>query len=535
MPLKYACDSTPTGYSVSALDCADPIYLIYQFFVSPNPTRHAETQHCLRKNLANPHIHRIILLNERIYTNDELGLDETSPKLIQHNIGNRMLYSDVFRHCHKVYTGYWVVINSDIFFDDTLATLRKTDMHKTRKMWALMRWNLPDTYCPDINEILPTVLDTPSGDTQDCWIFHTNHSVHPRALGLLDFGFGVPGCDNKMVYVAHVLGFDVINAPNTVRAYHYHTSNHRNYTNANRIPPPYGIVYPENYDATQCPYFSKIEPRGYADHEAFWKYLQNTSRFIVLQPDADVSKMCFAVSRYAHAKRILAGEIAGEQVVTPDELRTMATELFEQNAQLKSRGIVLKNTQDMREYCDNYLHTISRATCILKPNKWSPEYNHGVYIHDAMFSYPENYPVFWDGVLEPYHYMYGRVGNWMNVLDGKRVLILCDRADECQRALPKAHTLFGGKGVFPPNATFIFKTISNDVAEVADVLNTWIPQCDIVLVASGTQGNSLCVSIYDMGRNAINVGKMLYWYFGLWNKDEMMYERPDIFRLVYTP
>ena len=526
MLLKYACDSAPTGYSVSAVECADPIYLIYQFFVSPNPTRHAEIQHCLRKNVANPHIHHIILLNERIYTEDELGI--VSPKIIQHTIGTRMLYSDVYRHCRGKYAGYWVVINSDIFFDDTLAILRKTDMHITRKMWALMRWNLPDAYVPDVNETLPTVLDTPSGDTQDCWIFHSNHVVDTRALPLMDFGFGVPGCDNKMVYIAHVIGFDVVNAPNTIRSYHYHTSNHRNYTNANRIPPPYAIVYPEGYDATQYKYFSKVEERGYADHNAFRVYLQNTPRYVVLQPDADISKLYFCLARYEQAKHVLDG--SNNPVVTSDELRVMATELFEQNTVLKSRGIALKNTKAMKEYCDQYLQTISRGTAILKPNKWSEEYNRGIYIHDGMFQYPPGYPIFWNGVLEPYHYLFGRAGNWTDVLKSKRVLILCDRADECQRAFPLSHTLFGGRGVLP-EATYIFKNISSSPEDTQLLLSEWVPRCDVALVASETQGNQLCISIFELGRNAINAGKMLYWYFGLWDVAEFSCYRPDLYKI----
>lgn len=531
MSLKYACDSTSTGYVDSAVECSDPIYVIYQFFISPNPIRHAEIQHCLRKNLANPHIFRVILLNERIYTNDELGLSESSPKLIQHNIGNRMLYSDVYRYCRGHYSGYWVVINSDIFFDDTLKALRKTNIHNLRKIWALMRWNLPDSYTPNINETLPTILDTPSGDTQDCWIFHSNHAIDAHAIKLLDFGFGVPGCDNKLIYVAHVLGFDIVNAPNLIHSYHYHTSQHRNYTNANRIPSPYGIVYPEEYDATTYTYFSKVEERGYTDHNAFWIYLQNNTRFLVLQPDADISKLCYDISVYEHAKRELDGLTENKGTITSDELRTIATKLFEQNSILKSRGILLKNTKEMKQYCDQYLHTISRATCILKPNKWSETYNDGIHIHDAMFQYPDRYPVFWDGVLEPYHHMYGRIGNWLDVLKTKRVFILCDRADECKSSLPKAYVLFGGYRGLLPSTTYVFKNIPEDKDALNKLLKLWVPKIDIALVASETQGNELCAAIYDMGKNAINVGKRLYWYFGLWD-DEFPIYRPDIYRLV---
>jgi hypothetical protein len=276
-----------------------------------------------------------------------------------------------------------------------------------------------------------------------------------------------------------------------------------------------------------------VEERGYADHTAFLIYLQNAPQFLVLQPDADITKLCYLVARYEHAKRILDEQIdTTTETVTPEDLRTMATDLFAQNGILKSRGIVLKNTKEMREYGDRYLHTVSRATCILKPGKWSEEYNTGIYIHDAMFKYTANYPVYWNGVLEAYHSMYGRSNTWLDLLCDKRVLVLCDRADECKASFPKSHTLFGRRGVLP-DATYIFKTIPEDKETLNTLLTTWVAKTDVALVASETRGNEISVLIYDLGRNVINVGKTLYYYFGLWDETFQMH-RPDMYRLAIT-
>ena len=49
------------------------ITLLYQFFIHPNEQRNKEILFCLKKNVENPHIDTIYLLNERIYSTGELG------------------------------------------------------------------------------------------------------------------------------------------------------------------------------------------------------------------------------------------------------------------------------------------------------------------------------------------------------------------------------------------------------------------------------------------------------------------------------
>ena len=53
----------------------EKIYLIYQFFVHKDADRNKELRKCLRFNVENPHIDKIYLLNEKIYTNAELGIE----------------------------------------------------------------------------------------------------------------------------------------------------------------------------------------------------------------------------------------------------------------------------------------------------------------------------------------------------------------------------------------------------------------------------------------------------------------------------
>ena len=53
----------------------DNINIFMQFFIHPNQNRHKEIRTCLIKNVLNKSISKIYLLNERIYTKEELGID----------------------------------------------------------------------------------------------------------------------------------------------------------------------------------------------------------------------------------------------------------------------------------------------------------------------------------------------------------------------------------------------------------------------------------------------------------------------------
>ena len=65
---------TRSDHSIRTSLKDDPIILIYQFFSHRKEERNYEIRECLWKNVNNEHIDRIILLNERIYTQEELGV-----------------------------------------------------------------------------------------------------------------------------------------------------------------------------------------------------------------------------------------------------------------------------------------------------------------------------------------------------------------------------------------------------------------------------------------------------------------------------
>ena len=49
------------------------IYLLYQYFKPNDKLRFKEIIYCLKKNIENPFIDKIFLLNEKIYSKNDLG------------------------------------------------------------------------------------------------------------------------------------------------------------------------------------------------------------------------------------------------------------------------------------------------------------------------------------------------------------------------------------------------------------------------------------------------------------------------------
>jgi len=88
--------------------------------------RNAEIKYCLYRNYMNPHITKIHLLNERIYTDTELcdgRVDGQSggSKIFQTSIGKRLTFEDVFKYIRENHiSGYCVLTNADIFLDNSL-------------------------------------------------------------------------------------------------------------------------------------------------------------------------------------------------------------------------------------------------------------------------------------------------------------------------------------------------------------------------------------------------------------------------------
>ena len=116
----------------------DPIYLIQQFFIHNDVERQNEIKRCLQYNCVNKAIDKIILLNERIYSSEELGVKD--PKIEQVDISERLSFKKVFEYVSNLPNAYIILSNSDMFFDLSLKRLKASNMVKKKKVYTLLRY-----------------------------------------------------------------------------------------------------------------------------------------------------------------------------------------------------------------------------------------------------------------------------------------------------------------------------------------------------------------------------------------------------------
>ena len=214
------------------------ITVITQFFIGKTPTRTNELKTALRINVANPSIDNIILLNERIYTDEELGVK--SDKVKQIVIGKRLDYKSVFEYVKNAeLNGYIVLSNLDIFFDKELNVIKRTNIANEKAMFCLVRYEYKTGKPVKDASIFEHI-----SDSQDTWIWHTNYNLNEeKDRNVLDFQLGIPGCDNTLAYMVQVLGYKVYNLPKLVKSYHIHNTNIRNYDQTTtKTPKPYYSV-----------------------------------------------------------------------------------------------------------------------------------------------------------------------------------------------------------------------------------------------------------------------------------------------------
>ena len=232
------------------------IVLVQQFFVSRDAARRKEIQFALLKNATNALVDKVFLLNERVYASWELGAAAAaapSPKIEQVLLATpaRLTYADALRFAREradvLDRDFVALANADIYTDASLALLRRSRFarREPRAVLALARHELQHA-----RRFAATQGVFPRFDSQDLWIFRARdlRALPEHLLALFDFPLGVPGCDNKLLYLLHLLRFRVFNTPLEIRAVHCHASLERDYlkrpSSVPTIPPPYGFCAP---------------------------------------------------------------------------------------------------------------------------------------------------------------------------------------------------------------------------------------------------------------------------------------------------
>ena len=475
-----------------------------QFYVDKDKIHRDEIKFALKKNVKNPYIDSIILLNERIYTDKELGVQ--SPKIKQIVIGDRISYYDFLNY--KI-DGYKVLVNADIFLDRSIQDIRRSDIHISKKMYALLRY--------EYNNGNPTLFCRPgktSGreDSQDTWIIHSNQTFTTKELDIFKIQLGIRGCDNKITYLFKILGYEIYNDPEHIKTYHCHTNTERTYNGM--IDQPYCYIYPVNVPDT----FSNLKiTQHMIDTYSFYK--SNERLYTALKSSIPV----------------LIPRIAGvENNIAMTNDYTMIQQLL--LPMKRNAGIQFTSIHSIQQYKKWYTSAFEKCSLYAAWEPWGDVYK---FISPSQNEIENTYkkPIVWAFVFDIFHYIH--VKPWTHALANKRILIISSFIESIQKQ-PPAYSL----DLFP-NCTFVYlkppqTNGSNPSLDWLDEFNQFCSKIkelenefDVALCSCGGYGNPVCSYIYSLNKTAIYVGGVLQMYFGIYG-NRWMKERKEIMQLYMT-
>jgi hypothetical protein len=498
----------------------DNIYLIQQYYIPKNAARKAEIVDCLRRNCNIPNLTKIYLLNERIYTDKELGLNaKQMAKIEQININHRMLYKDVFEFVDRMnLSGYIIFSNSDIFLDQNVHNIFSSPLSAEKTFMGQLRFEFdPKVKHLPLNKLFSEYISC----SQDTWIYHTNFKPSAGLMHMFNFEFGKPGCDNKIFYIMNIIGYNIINDPFLLRTYHHHRSEDRNYTVTDRLEAPYLQCIPNlpkmySYEMPNSIEILKIkesingEKYGFIpENDAIYNYIKscfdNNKKFII-------PRVAGVENNFAYYARTIQGDNVHQYI--HHVLNTMKN----------NAGILVTSNESAKKYSDYYLAAFKNCDVYFDWEKWGNVYG-GIaesqnYITDNLCKTKNKIWAFGLDIFHSIHYT-----PWTHALKGKTILIVSAFIDSYQNQLEHLDKIYGinlfpdckFKFIKPPQTQGMNDSKEWDVelSSFSNNLDEIIAGCDIALVSAGGYGNLICNLIYEKGVSAIYVGGVLQMYFGV--------------------
>ena len=516
---KYTFNISPQTTITDKIN--DPIYLIQQYYIPTDKTRRNEIKKCLQYNCSNDAIDKIILLNEKTYTSEELGTD--SPKIKQVVINSRLTYKKVFEYAAELQNCFIILANSDIFFDLSIKRLRNSGMTNEKKMYTLLRYEFDGK-----TELKKCRLFGPRPDSQDSWIWHSKWKLPNNIRNIFDINLGKPGCDNKILYLLSIVGFSCYNEPLWIHSYHFHPSQIRGYT-------------PKSPDTISLPYIGLFPTgKGFLSsntNSTFDIIRENIELCEYITNKFTIENKPFIIPRIAGIENEVAmfGALLIQQGSSEEgAMKTIknALPVMKTNA-----GISLTNIEDICLYSKNYLDAFHKCERYFW---WAPWGEVVKWIPRSFDFIITNFtgPKFDAITLDIFHHIYREP--WTLALKGKRILIISSFIESIKEKIPIRDKIYG-IDLFP-DCEFVFikppqthgnndsRRFPEELADFVENVRNIKDSFDIALCSCGGYGNAICSAIYDMNKSAIYVGGVLQMYFGIYG-ERWMRERPDIMRM----
>lgn len=488
------------------------ITLFQQFYIPDSQERRDEVNSALYLNANNASISRIVLLTERFFTPDELGIGEDHTKVVQEVIGHRMRFSDVWDYIeNNGIKGYVAVAHADIFFDRSIEECRSAMLHTTPCVVALTRHEYSSSAEGQL-DASPLFSRCPER-CQDSWIWHTEGMKTPSAKKrqVFDIPIGILTAGSGNAYLFGMAGATLYNDPKRIRTYHMHQSGFR--ADQERFTGNVSFIFPAGLIGSPGLYAY----RGLSENERLAAYLKckMDSLFPFVVP---------RVGGIENEAALLGAHMAQSGRAAPEQQEAFAKMV----PLLKSRaGIAVRDIHDVCRYADMYLKAFVDADAHFT---YSPLGKTGAQAAldrslpfiDENFKHHDKFDACSLDALA----VVARNEPWTLTLKGLRILVVSPVIRTIERqvnsgARPYGFDLF-------PNCSFTYLKppqtqgdipstgFGDELAAFQTRVSCMTSSFDVALVSAGGYANPICAIIHDLGKSAINMGGVLQMYFGVY-------------------
>lgn len=241
--------------------------LFVNYYQDKNAERTAELNFCIIENLKNPYLDSLVVictasdwqkLYELISVYEDVAVQRGGLKIKKDSLAKKVIsvltdvrptFNDYFRLIKKTFpsdeninmiANLDIIIPSETLHNPNGKTV-KDYLTSKEKCMALCRWDVTKAddykaYAKFLNHI----------DSQDIWIFVGGVNEIEKA----DYGLGIAGIDNYMANLLEVNGYEVLSPSLTLKTFHFHLTEVRNYTalmpdgDIFRLPPPFKLLTP---------------------------------------------------------------------------------------------------------------------------------------------------------------------------------------------------------------------------------------------------------------------------------------------------
>ena len=518
--MKYIIDSDEL--KLNTFETKDDINLIYQYFIHDNIERRKELEFCLKQNLENKNINKIYLLNEKIYSAKELGLTNHNNKIKQINIKNRLTFKKVFEFIkNEKINGYCVIANGDIIYDETLTNLFKTNIANEKGVFTQLRLELNKSN--EINKDKIKIFG-PRFDSQDVWIVHSKFIPEEKENSIFNFNFGKPGCDNKIVYLFKILGYNVYNYPYFIKSYHNHKTQIRNYSREDLVIPPWAYIAPklDNFK-TKVDFKDYFNDIGYINVKKIMNFTDNCSKFNF----NDHKKLTNVVNNNIDNNPFYISNINFNTlnlITTTLDYYTDTIDETKYKNELKMNDLN-NNVEENIDFLKNYMKSILNSNMLLINTCYDQEYKQMGNMYDTIYKSIDKDKLLWSKTLNIFDYI--KLEPWTLSLKNKKILLITPYNDLIKLQINDINKIYQ-PSIFN-NSKFDFLDIemvdinnlhTNNLNKVLSNIDNY--DFDIALCFDDIYGNIISHELYKKNKSCINMGNILLLYFGIYTKKDIL-------------